>query len=300
MLVFSASILFFLSYLLILTYQKFIHSNGNLPPGPTPLPIIGNLLHFCNEPDQAHRAMADLAKIYGPVMSLKLGMINLIIVSSPDMACEALQKNDRALSARWVPDNPHALNHYEVSIAWLSSSSPLWKHLRTIVTTHLLSTRSLDMTRAIRQKKTQELMIYFHKNAGQPVRIGLALFEAILNLTSNLLFSEDVLDLGSDSSREFKEFVASALAGIAKPNISDFYPFLRALDLQGRRRVAAGYLKRFYEYFDEIINRRLTRVDWKEGKNGDFLDSLLQLHSNSKLDQRTIKGLLTVIIDTLI
>jgi cytochrome P450 len=297
-LVIFALISFLLSFLLILGYYQ--KSHGKLPPGPTPLPLIGNLLLFCKEPDRAHRAMADLAKIYGPVMSLKLGMNNLVIVSSPDMAREALQKNDQALSARWVPDNPHALNHYEVSIAWLPSSSSLWKHLRTIVATHLFSARSLDMTRTIRQEKTRELMTYFHKKAGQPVRIGLSLFGTTLNLTSNLLFSEDVLDLGSDSTQEFKEFVASALEGIAKPNISDFYPFLRALDLQGRRRTAEGYLRRFYEYFDKIINHRLSRVDRMEGKNGDFLDSLLALHSNSKLDLRTIKGLLTVFIATLV
>ncbi|KAJ3705894.1 hypothetical protein LUZ61_009599 [Rhynchospora tenuis] len=293
LLVTCAFILFLFFFFLNLTYQKFFPNYGKHPPGPTPLPVIGNLLHFCKQPDRAHRAMADLAKIYGPVMSLKLGMTNLVIISSPDMAREALQKNDQATSARWVPDNPHALNHHEVSIAWLSSSSPLWKNLRTIVTTHLFSTRCLDMTRTIRQEKTRELMDYFHKNAGQSIKIGLPLFGAVLNLTSHLLFSEDVVDLGSDSTQDFKELVASALEETAKPNISDFYPFLRALDLQGRRRIAKVYLERFYKYFDAIITRRLTAVKQMKENNGDFLDSLLKLHSGSKLDLRTIKGLLT-------
>ncbi|KAJ4812651.1 Cytochrome P450 76C4 [Rhynchospora pubera] len=287
------SILFLISSLFTLTYQKLIPSNGKLPPSPTPLPVIGNLLHFCKQQDQAHQAMASLAKIYGPVMSLKLGMTNLVIISSPDTAREALQKNDAAVSARLVPDNPHALRHHKVSIAWLSSSSPLWKNLRTVVTTHLMSARSLDMTRTIRQEKSRELMTYFHENAGKSIRLSLSLFGAMLNLTSNLLFSEDVLDLGSDSTEDFKELVASALEEIAKPNVSDFYPFLRALDLQGRRSIAKVYLERFYNYFDGIITRRLTGVTQMKENTGDFLDSLLKLHSDSNLDLRTIKGLLT-------
>ncbi|GAY66814.1 hypothetical protein CUMW_251780 [Citrus unshiu] len=40
-----------------------------LPPGPRPHPVIGNLLELGDKP---HKSLLELAKIHGPIMSLKL------------------------------------------------------------------------------------------------------------------------------------------------------------------------------------------------------------------------------------
>ncbi|KAM7507003.1 hypothetical protein LguiA_017456 [Lonicera macranthoides] len=50
-----------------------------LPPGPTPFPIIGNLLKLG---DQPHKSLAELAKVHGPIMSLKLGSTPTVVISS--------------------------------------------------------------------------------------------------------------------------------------------------------------------------------------------------------------------------
>ncbi|CAI8593426.1 unnamed protein product [Vicia faba] len=60
-------------------------SNYNLPPGPSPLPIIENLLELGHKP---HKSLAKLVEIHGPIMSLKFGQITTIIVSSTDMEKE--------------------------------------------------------------------------------------------------------------------------------------------------------------------------------------------------------------------
>ena len=71
--------------------------SSRLPPGPHPFPIIGNILELSNKP---HQDVAKLSKTYGPLMTLKLGSITTIVISSPDIAKEALQKNDQAFSGQ--------------------------------------------------------------------------------------------------------------------------------------------------------------------------------------------------------
>ncbi|OAY85285.1 Oryzalexin E synthase [Ananas comosus] len=264
-----------------------------LPPGPTPLPIIGNILDVGAQP---HRSLARLARVYGPVMSVRLGLTTTVVVSSPAAAREVLQKKDQALSGRWVPDAMRALGHHETSTLWLPTGDPLRKHLRAVITTHIFSPRSLDATRAVRERPARELVANLRCRAGQPVRIRNAVFNAVLNIITNIFFSEDVVDLRSAeeaSNQEFTQLVSSFIEEIGRLNFSDFFPFFRLLDLQGRRRVNASYLRRFYEFFGDIFDHRLAEMNSGAEKKGDFLDSLLELHSQSKLQRREIITLLT-------
>lgn len=95
-------------YVLTSTLRRRISSRTALPPGPRPKPIVGNILELGLKP---HIALTNLAKIYGPVMTLRLGSITTIVISSPNIAKEALQKHDQALSARTVPDSARGHDH---------------------------------------------------------------------------------------------------------------------------------------------------------------------------------------------
>ncbi|MCP3666009.1 MAG: cytochrome P450 [Gammaproteobacteria bacterium] len=48
-------------------YRHFIGSRKNLPPGPTPLPVVGNLLLL--EQKRPHLAFIELSKKYGSVFT---------------------------------------------------------------------------------------------------------------------------------------------------------------------------------------------------------------------------------------
>lgn len=259
------------------------------PPGPTPFPVIGNIPDLLRG-GELHRALTGLAASYGPVMSLRFGMASTVVLSSPDVAHEALHKKDGAISSRWVPDNANVLGHQDVSMAWLPSSSPLWKHMRTLASTLLFTSRRLSASRGIRERKARELVDYLGARSGRPVRVGLAVFGSVLNFMSNVFFSEDVVELGSETGQEFQQLIADSVAETAKPNISDFFPFLSALDLSRRRRAAAKNLKKFYDFFDDVIDRRLSSGE----KPGDLLDSLLELHAKSQLERPLIRALMTV------
>lgn len=110
---------------------------------------------------------------------------------------------------------------------------------------------------------------------GIPVEIGRAAFTTTLNLLSRTIFSTDLADLESDSSQEFKKIVEGIMEFAGCPNVSDFFPVLCPLDLQGIRRKTNDFVKFLHKIFDEQINRRTKKRE--EGYTGqkDFLDVLL-------------------------
>ncbi|KAL7224051.1 hypothetical protein ACSBR1_025495 [Camellia fascicularis] len=115
------SIVFYLMSTLTLLQTLISLASGSrtcrkLPPGPAALPVVGNLLKLGDKP---HKSLAELAKTHGPIMSLKLGQLTTIVVSSSTMAKQVLQKQDLAFSTRSIPNSPHAHDHNHYSVVWL-------------------------------------------------------------------------------------------------------------------------------------------------------------------------------------
>ncbi|KAM3363563.1 hypothetical protein P3S68_018417 [Capsicum galapagoense] len=193
--------------LLALTTNR---SRRKLPPGPSPLPIIGNLHLLGNQP---HRSLAKLADFHGPIMRLKLGQTTAVVISSSDMAKQVLQKQGSAFSNRPVPNSVHVDNYHVSSVVWLPASRPQWKNLRKILNNYIFSVSKLDASQHFRYKKIEELVVYCQRSSqmGEAVDIGGTIFRTLLNLLSNILFSKDLADPYENSGKEFKELVEGLL-----------------------------------------------------------------------------------------
>jgi hypothetical protein len=259
-----------------------------LPPGPTPLPLLGNIFDVQGE---LHQVLARLAGVHGPIMSIKLGTTTAVVASSAACARDVLQKYDHLLAARSISDAARAMGNHDRSIIWLPGSSPLWKRLRAVSTNHLFSAHGLDAGRALREAKVRELLGCIRGHAGETVEVGRVVLSGLFNVVSNVLFSEDVGDLSSGRAQELETLIDDMLVEFAKPNLSDLFPALSVFDLQGRRRRTAERVRRFFDFFDPIIARRM-----KAGgeKKADFLDVLLQLHSVDQLSIEIIKSFILV------
>ncbi|XP_059451689.1 cytochrome P450 76T24-like [Corylus avellana] len=267
-----------------------------LPPGPKPFPIIGNILELVG--NQPHVVVSKLSKTYGPLMTLKFGSITTIVVSSPDLAKEVLQKHDQVFSGRPVPDAIRALDHHKFAMAWLPATSSRWRNLKKVSATQIFATQKLDSTQAIRKKKVQQLVDHVKEtcNSGQAVDIGQIAFTTSLNAISNTIFSTDLAEYCSTKSQEFLEDVFGTKEAVGKPNVADYFPILRFVDPQGVRRRTTIYFRKCFRTLDGIINERLQlRASSKGSKaSSDILDSLLDINQddNSELSSDDIRNLL--------
>ena len=88
---------FFLSFF-VLQRHKTSKNNTKLPPGPRGLPFIGNLHQF--DVSKPHVSFWELSKKYGPLMSLRLGFVPSLVVSSAKMAKEILKTHDLQFCSR--------------------------------------------------------------------------------------------------------------------------------------------------------------------------------------------------------
>lgn len=275
---------FFILFLPLLYFISKIYKSSaasqNIPPGPTPWPILGNIDHMGKFP---HVNLSNLAQIYGPLMSLRLGAQYLIIGSSPAAAIEILKTHDRILSARYVPKVLHS-NQEELnrsSIGWTEVCNEGWKYLRTLCRTELFSAKALDNQSSLRERKTMDLVEHLRGKEGEVVNVGELVFVTVFNMLSNVLVSRDLVGMEEEDGGGMKDLVRKVMEMAVIPNISDLFPFLQRLDLQGLRKKSMELGIKIRAIWEPIIEERR-----KKGASliqQDFLDTLL--HNNFTNDR---------------
>ncbi|KAI3473004.1 hypothetical protein Pfo_030087 [Paulownia fortunei] len=282
--------IFFLLLLMAWTFFHFLRWDSRqrraakLPPGPYPFPIVGNILQLGQNP---HRSLAKLSKTYGPLMSLHLGSIYTVVVSSPEIAKEILQKHDQAFSSRSIPAAGEAHDHHKISVTYLPVGSQ-WRKLRKLSKEHMFTTPRLEATQGLRQEKLQKLGDFVQQccDSGRVVNIGEAAFITTLNLMSATLFSAEVTTFDSDATQEFKETFEGVMNIIGIPNFADYFPVLKPIDPQGIQRKSEFYFGKLLAFIEDLINQRLrsrsTSLDFP--KKTDLLETLLDLHQGSEYE----------------
>ncbi|XP_047320832.1 cytochrome P450 76T24-like [Impatiens glandulifera] len=275
------------SVLFLFLYFNIRRPSSRLPPGPYPFPVIGNILSLGSKP---HISLASLSKIHGPVMSLKLGSLTTIVVSSPETAQIILQKNDRICSGRHVPDIFRILDHNKYSVIFSSPNSQ-WRSLRKISKENIFSQAQMDAKQGLRLKKVEELIAFVRRSS--VVKIGDAAFTTTLNLLSDMFFSMNLAHYDSNYSREFKDHLRITLETAGSRNLADYFPIFRFVDVQGLRRRGRYHFTRLICIFEEIIQRR---IESKETKN-DFLDALINLSQETHDSTLTINGISHLFIE---
>ncbi|EYU25535.1 hypothetical protein MIMGU_mgv1a025588mg [Erythranthe guttata] len=263
---------------------KFRHTK--LPSGPFPLPIIGNLLLLERNP---HRSIAKLSKTHGPLMYLKLGTIQTIVTSSPEMAKEILQKHDQIFSDRTVPHTAHAANHHKSSLALLPVGNK-WRKFRKICKENMFTVHKLQSSEGLRKEKLQQLHDYLHECC--------IAFVTSLNLISTTLFSIDFACFGSDSAQEMKGTIKGFMKILGSPNLADYFPILKRIDPQGLKRESETYAGMLLTTFDQITSERLRLMGMSSSdspRKNDLLQPMTELLRNPEIMSKAKNELRTVI-----
>ena len=227
---YSITAIISLTLLYLLNTLRTSPRGPRLPPGPRPWPVIGNIHQLGKSPNES---LFQLARIHGPLMTLRLGWRTTVVASSPAMARHVLKTQDPSLSARTVIDAATWLSYSDHSLVW-SDCVPRWRTLRRICAAELFTAKRLEALHHLRRVQVSSMVRAIYKSKSSPVDIGHAAFLVSLNLLGNMIFSKDMFQWDKmEESQEFKEALTQMLVIGGKPSLADFFPFLRALDPRG-------------------------------------------------------------------
>ncbi|KAK4488248.1 hypothetical protein RD792_003995 [Penstemon davidsonii] len=287
-------------FIYIYKHKKSSNSNSNpplLPPGPTPWPILGNIHQLKT---MSHVTLYNLAKSYGPLMSLKLGTKSIIIASSSTVALQILKVNDRVLSARDVPNAvPMTRSEIDQLSFWADPWIDQWKIIRTKCRVELFSSKGLDSQARMWEEKVMEMVKYLRGKEGMVVNVEELVFVTIFNVFGNAYFSRDFLKLEEEfGGNEVKGFIRGIIEAISALNVSEFIPFLGKFDFQGLRKKHKEMSIKMHSLWEPTVKERREKMESGHYSKQDFLDTLLEDGFTDLQINKLFEELFTAGIDT--
>ncbi|KAM5242827.1 cytochrome P450 2E1 [Hipposideros larvatus] len=178
----TVALLVWAACLLVISFWKQVYSSWRLPPGPFPLPIIGNVfqIDFNNIP----KSLFKLAEQYGPVFTVYLGPYRVVVLHGYQAVKEVLLQhkdfNGRA---------ELAAVHLHKDKGIIFNDGPTWKDVRRFSLTKL---RDYGMGKEGNERRIQTevpfLLQALRETQGRPFDPTFLISGAPCNIIASILF----------------------------------------------------------------------------------------------------------------
>lgn len=151
--------------LLYCMIQSLVNNLMNYPPGPTALPIVGNLYNLGTLPLVN---LTNLSRKYGGIFQIFLGSQRAVVVSDIDIARAALLKNVNDFAGRPSVESGDIFSHNGQAIAF-GNFSPTWKMQRKIAHGALkLYSTGMEKLEKVILREIQEVSTQFDHSKADP------------------------------------------------------------------------------------------------------------------------------------
>ncbi|PIN24999.1 Cytochrome P450 CYP2 subfamily [Handroanthus impetiginosus] len=290
-------VLIILSFLAIfISYKLFQRLRFKLPPGPRPLPIVGNLYDL--KPVLV-RCFTEWSQVYGPIFSVYLGSHLSVVVNSAKLAKEVLKDNDQQLAYRNRTRQIAKFSKNGMDLIW-SDYGPHYVKVRKLCTLELFSMKRLDALRPIREDEVTAMVESIFKDCIKPENKGKALvlreylgMMAFLHIT-RLTFGKRFMDSNGvvdEQGEELKGILHNGIKLGTKKSFAEFLPWLRFI-FKAENQALAEHDSRA-DHFTKKIMEEHTLARKKTGNTKNhFVEALLTLQKEYDLSEDTVIGLL--------
>ncbi|KAF5803296.1 putative tyrosine N-monooxygenase [Helianthus annuus] len=289
----------------VLYKKSTSRSSCPLPPGPTPLPFFGCAIQMLlNKP--TFRWIDKLMDQFDtPILCLRLGpSTHVIVVSSPDIACEFLKKQDEIFMSR-----PDVLSAYLISggyrTAVMSPYGEQWRKMKRVINRDILSPPIQKWLQPKRDEEADQVLRYICNQIekqdsivdGASINVRALSQHFFANTMRNIIFGKRFFGQGTEDGgpgEEETEHVAALfvlLKYLYAFCITDYFPWLRGkTDFDGHEKIIRTAIENVRKYHDPLVDERIQM--WNNGdrkEKSDILDVLITLE-NPKLTPEEIKA----------
>ncbi|KAL9240061.1 hypothetical protein vseg_014322 [Gypsophila vaccaria] len=274
----------------VVTHYYFRRLRFNLPPGPRPWPIVGNI--FDLKPIQ-FRQFNEWAQTYGPIVSVWLGSSLNIVISNSKLAKEVLKTHDYELANRQRTRSQANFTKNGLDLTW-ADYGPHYVKVRKICTLELFTNKKVEALRFIREDEVSSMVNSIYKyctNTGNnkakvvPITIREHLMEVAFNHICRITFGKRFINCKGEMDLQGQKFM-SIVHNVRKikrpPMVVEYVPWLKWISF----------------WYDKPINlhresmdsfaREILREDYKQ----HFVNGLVVCKDKYDLSEDTIIGLL--------
>ncbi|XP_054806786.1 cytochrome P450 78A5 [Prosopis cineraria] len=281
--------------------RRLSHHKTTAIPGPSGLPLLGLAPAFTGF--LTHIVLAKLANTFKAkqLMAFSVGFTRFIISSHPDTAKEIL--NSSAFADRPIKESAYELLFHRAM--GFAPFGEYWRNLRRISATHMFSPKRIVSFGDFRTRiglqmvaQIKDIMERYGEVKVRPVLHFGALNNVMMSTFGRIYEFGDSRD---DGGLELEELVREGYDLLGVFNWSDHFPVLGFLDLQGVKRRCRKLEARVSVFVGKIIeehrmkrfqNETSKAMDEQEGSGGDFVDVLLDLEKDNRLNDSDMVAVL--------
>ncbi|XP_038642105.1 cytochrome P450 2C42-like [Scyliorhinus canicula] len=246
--------------LLTILFIKWFHKpkqpwKSRLPPGPSALPILGNL--FQVDRRATKKSLMKLGEQYGPVFTIWLGSCPAVVLCGHEAVTEALIERGHDFGGRYVlPVFKTLSNDYGIA----SSNGERWKQIRRFT---LSTLKNFGMGRKSIEQRNQEeaqfLVTAIRNKKDTPFSPNLFLRFAVSNIICSLVFG-DRFDYEDKRFLTLIEMISENMRVLSGPWIQMYNNFPTIMDF------LPGPHKKLFQNVADLLN---------------FIKQMIQSHKES-------------------
>nr|AVT42337.1 cytochrome P450 726A35 [Euphorbia pekinensis] len=270
---------FIFIFMFLKIWKKQSQSSSIFPPGPWKFPILGNIPQLAAGGVLPHQRLTHLAKIYGPVMTIQLGQVKSVVISSPETAKEVLKTQDNQFADRPLLLAGEMVLYNRKDILY-GTYGDQWRQMRKICTLELLSAKRIQSFKSVREQEVASFLDLLRSKAGSPVNLTVGVF----GLTNTIMMLTTIGEKckNQEAVMSVIDRVSEAAAGFS---VADVFPSLKFLHyLSGEKSKLQKLHKETDQILEDIISEH--KANAKNGSGGqadNLLDVLLDLQKNGNL-----------------
>ncbi|KAM9971311.1 hypothetical protein ACTFIW_011288 [Dictyostelium discoideum] len=256
-----------LSLIIFLSYVAFHKKRTNgMPPGPFPLPIIGNLHQLGKSPYKSLKSFSDK---YGGLTTIFLGSVPTVLISEPNILREIIIKNNDSIIDRYISDSGLIIGG-ERNL--LFSKGSFWIKYRKIFSSAMTNARKFNIASRIEQQAIS-LNNYFgtYANSKQAINPHDYIRRYSLNGVIDYSFSDSV-EYESDTHHIVIRAAEIMEEILATGNPHDYLPFLKPFYTKKRNTLAMA-VGQVWDYCNDAITVHRKTLDHEKPR--DLLDLIL-------------------------